>query len=138
MLQHDYIIGLIQEFAIAVSAALRRCFLERGEAGTQESGQEVEAAVGRLIELDPETAMALSPSSLVTMIQLSGVGESVAGYVAWTLNKLADAYDRDGNPLASVRRAQATAIANEFGCDLSDCPEEFEDLEHELEEKGVE
>lgn len=137
MLQHDYIIGLIQEFGVAVSAALREAFHARGAKQASESEQEVEQAIGQLIDLDPATAMALSPDSLVTMIDLSGVGESVAGYVAWTLDRLADVYEMHGDPLASVRRAQAAAVATQFGFDLSTCPEEFEDLERELGEKGV-
>ena len=133
MLQHDYILGLVQEFGKAVSAALRRAFFERD--GT--ASEEVEASIGELIDLDAQTAMALSPASLVTMIQLSGVGESVAGYVAWTLGRLADAYDLQHDSRASIRRSQAEAVAQAFGCDLAVCPEEFEDLERDLEAKGV-
>ena len=137
MLQHDYIHGLIQEFGRAVSEALRRVFFAGSRETAEEAGADVEVAVGQLIDLDADTAMALSPESLVTMIQLSGVGESVAGYAAWALDRLADAYELQGDVRSSTRRDQARAIATAFNCDLSQCPEEFTELEAELEDKGL-
>ena len=111
MLQHDYLLEVIGRFVGAVSASLR----------------------GALCDGDfARTAMALSPQSLVTMMTLSGVGESVAAYAAYALDKVALAYERQGDDAeASLRRAQATAIASAFHADGT-IPEEFTELEAEL------
>lgn len=126
MLQHDYLMEIIQQFARAVSSALRRALAQKDEA----AAQEVEAAVGELLQLDPQTAMSLAPGSLVTMMQLAGTGDVVSGYVAFSLNKLADAYDGMGQQdVAQQRRAQAQAVADAFGASLDEVPEELRDLD---------
>lgn len=126
MLQHDYLMEIIQQFARAVSSALRRALAQKDEA----AAQEVEAAVGELLQLDPQTAMSLAPGSLVTMMQLAGTGDAVSGYVAFSLNKLADAYDGMGQQdVAQQRRAQARAVADAFGASLDEVPEELRDLD---------
>lgn len=84
MLQHDYILEVVGKFVESVAVALlgifkRRDFTHIGEA---------EKAVAELLDLDPETAMALSPESLVTMMRLSGVGDTVAAYAAYALRKV--------------------------------------------------
>jgi hypothetical protein len=134
MLQHDYIIDLIQHFCAVVLPSLRAALLRRD----RDSVVTVERAVGQVLDLDPDCAMSLSPESLVTMMQLSGVGESVAGYVAYALNRVGDAYESMGDATGATRHAQAAAVASAFHWNLSTCPEEFEDLERELKDtKGL-
>lgn len=102
MLQHDYLLEVIGRFVGAVSASLRGALCD----GDFARVGEVERAVGELLDLDAQTAMALSPQSLVTMMTLSGVGESVAAYAAYALDKVALAYERQGDDAeASLRRA---------------------------------
>ena len=128
MLQHDYLLEVIGRFVEAVSASLRGALCD----GDFARVGEVERAVGELLDLDAQTAMALSPQSLVTMLTLSGVGESVAAYAAYALDKVALAYERQGDDAeASLRRAQATANASAFHADGT-VPEEFTELEAEL------
>jgi hypothetical protein len=128
MLQHDYLLEVIGRFVEAVSASLRGALCD----GDFARVGEVERAVGELLDLDAQTAMALSPQSLVTMMTLSGVGESVAAYAAYALDKVALAYERQGDDAeASLRRAQATAIASAFRADGT-VPEKFTELEAEL------
>ncbi|MGO5267793.1 hypothetical protein ACTQ1D_03815 [Parafannyhessea umbonata] len=125
MLQHDYLLEVIGRFVETVSASLRGALCD----GDFARVGEVERAVGELLDLDAQTAMALSPQSLVTMMTLSGVGESVAAYAAYALDKVALAYERQGDDAeASLRRAQATAIAGAFHADGT-IPEEFAELE---------
>lgn len=125
MLQHDYILEIIQQFVNAVSGALARALRE----GDLDGAGQVEEAVGELLQLDADTAMSLAPESLVTMMQLAGTGDAVSGYVAYALNQLADAYDGMGrHELADTRRAQALAVADAFGADLGEVPEEFRAL----------
>lgn len=125
MLQHDYLVEVIQQFVRAALAPLARALKEHD----LEAAGEVEAAIGELLQLDPETAMALAPESLVTMMQLAGTGEALSGYAAYALARLADAYEGAGESgLAATRRAQAEAVASAVGADLDEVPEEFQDL----------
>ena len=128
MLQHDYLLEVIGRFVESVSDALT-CMLRDGDMGR---AGEVEDAIGELLDLDAHTAMSLSPQSLVTMMTLSGVGESVAAYVSYVLERLARAYEKDGDTrLAAVRRSQAEAIAQTFHAG-GEVPPEFESLEARL------
>ena len=129
MLQHDYIIDMIEKFCMAVAHALERFLFENDF----KAAEDVEQAVGQLVGLDADAAMVLDPNSLVLMFQLSGVGESVAGYAAYALDRLADVYEDKGEAqLAQVRRSQAEAIAEAFNCDLCATPEGFEEIEQKL------
>lgn len=129
MLHKDYLLEVIEQFVSSVTQALAQALLQRD----LDAVDEVEAAVADLVQLDPETAMALAPESLVTMMMLSGTGDSVAGYAAYALNRLGDAYDNMGQPeLGQMRREQAAAIAASFGSDVNEVPEEFADLEARL------
>ena len=129
MLHKDYLLEVIEQFVSSVSQALARALLQRD----LEAAEEVEEAVADLVQLDPETAMALAPESLVTMMLLSGTGDSVAGYAAYALNRLGDAYDKMGeHDVAELRRDQAYAIAQSFGSDVNEIPEEFAELEAQL------
>lgn len=129
MLHRDYLLEIIEQFVGTVSHALARALLERDV----DAAQEVEAAVAELVQLDPTTAMSLAPESLVTMMVLSGTGDAVSGYAAYALNRVADAYELMGEfDLADERRDQAIAIADAFGADINEIPEELRDLERRL------
>ncbi|MDO4806212.1 MAG: hypothetical protein Q4A07_03095 [Coriobacteriales bacterium] len=129
MLHKDYLLEVIEQFVSSVSQALARALLQRD----LEAAEDVEAAVADLVQLDPQTAMALAPESLVTMMLLSGTGDSVAGYAAYALNRLGDSYQNMGEyELAELRRDQANAIAESFGADLNQIPQEFAELEAQL------
>ncbi len=123
MLQRDYILEMIEQFVQTVVASLRRALEKKDVA----AAEEVEVAVASLVDLDPEVAMQLMPESLVTMMQLSGIGDSVADYVAYSLSLLSHAYDGMGDhQTAAMRRAQAQAVADTYGYDFSEVPEGLE------------
>lgn len=125
MLQKDYILEMIEQFVKGVVESLRRALDKADPAAAVEA----EGAVAALVDLDPEVAMQLAPDSLVTMMSLSGVGDSVADYAAYTLSLLAHAYDGMGDHgTAAMRRAQAQAIADAYGYDFSEVPEGLEGL----------
>lgn len=129
MLHRDYLLDVIEQFVSTVSQALARALLQRD----LDSALEVEEAIAELVQLDPDTAMSLSPESLVVMMQLSGTGDAVAGYAAYALNRLADSYERMGDVgIAAMRRDQAQAIADAFGADPNEVPEELRDVEARL------
>ena len=128
MLQRDYIVEIVGQFAQAVADAFRGAVR-----GKREGCEDVERQIGELLELDPETALSLAPDSLVTMMILSGMGDSLASYVCYALDRLARVYDAQGEgDLAELRRLQAQAVAESFSCDANDVPEELQEVDGEL------
>jgi len=129
MLEHDYIQQMIKQFTLAVAGALREVILDQ----QIDRSLGAEEAVADLMNLSADAAMSLEPASFVTMMQLTGIGDEIAGYVAYTLDRLADAYEDAGDDdLATQRRAQAEAVAGAFGWDLCNVPAELADLDEEL------
>ena len=129
MLHRDFLLEIITRFVDIVSVALLGA-VRRHDVN---SARDVEDSVAALLDLDPQTAMNLSPDSLVTMMILSGMGDSLASYVAYALDRVGDAYDDMGDKrLAALRWDQAEAVAESFGCDQSQIPEEFAELEATL------
>ena len=129
MLHRDYLLEIIARFVDAITASLRLAALE----GNKQAAHDVEDSVAALLDLDPQTAMNLSPDSLVTMMLLSGLGDSLAGYVSYALDRVGDAYDDMGDHrTAALRWDQAQAVAESFGYDQNQIPEEFAELEEEL------
>ena len=129
MLHKDYLLEIIERFVDSVTIALRGSFVGR----SVDSAKEVEDSVAALLDLDPQTAMNLSPDSLVTMMILSGLGDSLAEYVSYALDRVGDAYDDMGDhTTAALRWDQAEAVAESFGCDQSVVPKEFAALDAEL------
>ena len=128
MLQRDYILEIVGQFVEGVSGALRRAV-----SGDATGAADVERQIGELLDLDAATALALSPDSLVTMMVLSGMGDSVASYVCYALERLSRLYAREGNEdLAGLREIQARAVAESFSCDPADVPAELAALDAEL------
>lgn len=129
MLQRDYILELIEQFVRGVVESLRLALSKVDPARAREATEEVEQAVSELVDLDAEVAMQLAPESLVTMMQLSGISDSVADYVAYTLSVLGHAYDGMGDhTTAAMRRDQAQAVADAYGYDFAEPPAGLEDF----------
>ncbi|OFK24155.1 hypothetical protein [Olsenella sp. HMSC062G07] len=123
MLQHDYLLEVISQFVETVARALGalRRHPTRGDVATVEEG------IAGLLDLDPEVALALTPDSLVTMMLLSGVGDAVAGYVAFSLRQLSDAYGCLGDDdLRELRLSQAQAVEASFTVEPGVIPRELE------------
>ena len=128
MLQKDYVLEIVGQFVDGVSVALRRA-----SGGERDGLIATEREIGELLELEPQTALALAPDSLVTMMVLSGMGDSVAAYVCYALERLARLYERAGDEdLAGLRRLQARAVAESFDCDPDRPPSELASLDAQL------
>lgn len=128
MLQRDYVLEIIGQFVEGVSRALRRAVV-----GEKDGLLATEREIGDLLELDHATALALAPDSLVTMMVLSGMGDSVAAYVCYALDRLARLYEAAGDEdTAGLRRLQARAVGESFGCDPAAPPAELAALDAEL------
>ena len=129
MLERDYIVELANRFGNSLTRWLKPAVID----ADLDAISEVEAAVADLLDLDPKTALSLEPTSLVTMMELSGIADSLAGYVSYALLRLGDAYDAAGNSVvASLRREQARAISVAFGSELGTIPEEYQELERSI------
>ena len=129
MLQKDYVLETVRRFGDVLARWLRPAVLE----ANGEAIDEVENAVGRLIDLDGATALSLAPESLVTMMELSGIADSLASYVCYALLRVADAYEARGDAaLAAVRRNQATAVSGAFLCELGNVPAELRELDEDI------
>lgn len=129
MLQRDYLTEMIRRFANVLSRRLRAALLD----GDPEAIADLEDAVGSLLDLDGVTAMSLDPASLVTMMELSGVADSLAAYANYALRRIADAYAAQGrSELAATRRAQADAVCSSFLCEPAFVPSEFAELDSSL------
>lgn len=133
MYERDYILELIGEFGRTVSAALRRA-----AAGEEQAIEDVETEVAELLELDRSVALSLTPDSLVTMMVLSGLGDAVAADVCYALNRVADLREAAGDTdTAGLRRLQARAVAESFGCDPTMAPPELAEIDAELAAQGL-
>jgi len=132
MLQRDYILVVINQFVNAIMQALHKSL---DLSNPEEAAEDAELAIAGLLDLDPSVAMQLTPESLVTMMVLSGMGDTVANYVAYSLNALGTLYDKMGDAAtAAIRREQAAAVGESFGCDPTVPPEELVELEQKLNE----
>ena len=131
MLQRDYLTEMVRRFANVLARRLRVALLDTDP----EAIKDLEDAVGSLLDLDGVTAMSLDPSSLVTMMELSGVADSLASYANYALRRIADAYDAQGNPVSQVRRAQAEALADAYGFAVTAVPPEVDEALKERDEQ---
>jgi hypothetical protein len=133
MLQHDYLLEIINQFVQVVIAALTSVRSCDDAAVAQKAAKDIEGGVSDLLDLDPSVALSLTPDSLVTMMILSGLGESISS----ALGQVADIYDKIGDSdTASARREQVAAVSSSFGCDPNQPPKEFvEALQHEEKNK---
>lgn len=126
MLQRDYIVAMLKQLSEVLTRYLRPAVVDADSTAIDE----VEGAIGNLMNLEGSVALSLDPNSLVTMFELSGIADSVAGYVSYVLVRLGDAYDQHGNgERAQLRRAQAQAISTAFGSKYGAIPEEYTELE---------
>lgn len=133
MLQRDYLLEVIGQFVESVTQALLSARAAKDKPAAFESAVKVEHDVAGLLDMDPDVAMDLTPDSLVTMMLLSGMGDALAGYVAFALSRVADVYDEAGEAeTADARREQAAAIAASFEVDTDRPPEELRALADRL------
>lgn len=89
-----------------------------------EAREDFESVVGGVLDMDASCALALSSSSLVTMMQLSSVDETLVVYCAYALMQAADTYEAADPGMAQLRREQAQALADAYGFDADVSPRE--------------
>lgn len=131
MIHEDYILRMIQLFAAAFETALTEAKLgeEEKAVGT------LEDAIGRCMNMKSSTVLALAPASLVTVMKLSSLNDSVAIYIAFVLQRIADLIELDDKNLAAMRREQAAAVAKAFEFPLGTEPELLKEIRKKVEKQ---
>lgn len=125
MFERDYLLQIIEDFCSGIALDLSEAF----ETQEPEALESAEQRIANLMSLDRQTALSLAPSSLVTMLSLSGVGDTLASYVHYALTCLAKVYEKKGDSaIAELRCDQAAAVAEYFSVDIARVPDEFKDF----------
>ena len=126
MLEQDYLMRIILQFA----EIIRRSWTKAtDEHDPKRAADMLEGAVGQATDLDGGVLLSLSPESIASVMQVSGIDPRVTEYIARSL-LLASGYLREAgeHQLADVREQQARAIALAYGIELPDSPENLADL----------
>lgn len=113
MLQQDYLMRLVMEFAGGIRRALERAGKHNDPSG---AAALLESAVGEATDLDGDTLLSLAPESIATIMEISGTDPKVTEFMARSLLLASRYYEDAGEPgLAELRAAQAFAIAEAYG-----------------------
>ena len=122
-IKNDYLLDMIARFVECILLGL-----ERGRDGLpEESAASYESVVGSVLDMDAETALNLAPESLVMMMQISAVDDSLAAYAVYALNQAASQRAEAEPGLATLRAEQAAAIASAYGFAPDVVPPEVEE-----------
>lgn len=136
MLSQDYLVRIMVQFAEIIRRSWMRATKEHDPRGAADM---LEDAVGQATDIDGGVLLSLSPESIASVMQVSGIDPRVTEYIARSL-LLASGYLREAGDhgLATVREQQARAIAEAYGHELPETPEELASLLEGLDEDGVE
>ena len=122
MLEQDYLMRILLQFAEIIRRSWTKAEEERDPLRAADM---LEDAVGEAVDMDGAALLSLAPDSVASVVQVSGVDPRVVDYVARSLlpasGYLRDAGERD---LADLRERQARALADAYGLDLPDDPED--------------
>ena len=123
MLEQDYLMRILLQFAEAIRRSWARSVEDRDP---RDAANMLERAIGDATDIDGATLLSLSPESIASVMQVSGVDPRVSEYIARSLllasGYLAEAGEGD---LSALRAEQARALAD---LDLPDTPEELATL----------
>lgn len=126
MLEQDYLMRMLLAFYQAMNRSVER---RKGGLDPKEALDILEDAIGSATDIDGKTLLSLSPESMASMLQVTGTDPRVAEYIGRSL-LLSSQYQSQlrQTALAGVRAAQARALADAFGFDLPDDPEDLSGL----------
>ena len=123
MLEQDYLMRILLQFAEAIRRSWSRAVEDRDP---RDAANMLERAVGDATDIDGATLLSLSPESIASVMQVSGVDPRVSEYIARSL-LLASGYRGEAgeHELAALRAERARALAVAYDLDLPDTPEEL-------------
>ena len=131
MFENDYLMRIILQFVAALQRALREQNVR-----PEEKAADLEVLVGEAVNIDARLLFAMAPESLVTMLQIGDFDEKLGGYVLRSIYMEADLLEQAGQTeRADLRRAQADAIAQAYGFDVTPADVKAEALEVFLQEQ---
>ncbi len=127
MFERDYLLKIIMQYG----EALRRSWTKaKNECDPKGAAETIERAVGEAVEIDGDVLLSLSPESIASVMQVSGVDPRITEYIARSLlltsSYLFEAGDKE---LAALREQQAYAIADAYELSIPRTQEEFKQLE---------
>ena len=129
MLQRDYLLEIIGKFVATIRHYLLPALLNKDTVALDTAEEEIAELAG----LGREMGLDVTPDTLVMMMELSGVADSVASYTAWSLERVSEAHRNNGETAkAELRHEQAVLVAETYGWNLDATPEEFEELAQQL------
>ena len=118
MFERDYLQKMMLQF---IEAILRSITRAREEKDLRSSIDMLEYAIGEATDIDGSVLLSLSPESIATVMQMSGVDYRVTEYVARSLQLDAMFNEEAGElDMARLRNSQARAIAQAYCLDLPD------------------
>ncbi len=113
MFERDYLMRLIMDFMQGI-----RLSLERAESGHDPASAAdlLDNAIGSATDIDPATLLSLTPDSIASIMQVSGVDPKVTEYIARSL-LLSSRYHADAGDgaTAALSREQGLAVARAYG-----------------------
>lgn len=111
--ESDYVLRLIEQMGTLMRVAFERF---REGAGDDEPLEMTQAAIGMVVDMDPELFLKLAPQSMVSFLELSSYDERVVERLAEAIELQADILESEGSLVeASVRREQAAALRGSLG-----------------------
>ena len=130
MLEQDYLMRILLQFAEIIRRSWMKADKERDP---RRAADMLEDAIGQATDIDGGALLSLSPDSMASVMQVSGVDPRVTEYIAHSL-LLASGYLREAgeDELADLREQQAHAVAGAYDIELPDGPKEVARLLDEL------
>lgn len=118
MFERDYICKLIADLLLGIVKSLQAS--EREE-NPYLAAQLLETAIGNAVDMDASVFLSLSPESMSSIMAISHTDDESTEYIARSLMLASEYNEKAGSPeIAQLRRAQAYAVADAYGHDISD------------------
>ena len=123
MITEDYLMRMLLAFFKALVEANSRALNQKDMVGAAEM---LENLVGESSSLGADMFLKLAPESVATILQTTGNDPQVTEFMARSLMQAAEYREKAGDhDTAELRKAQAKAIAEAYGHDLTVSMEEW-------------
>ena len=135
MFEQDYLVRLLLQFFQGIMKSIER---RNEDHDPQDAADLLEASIGEAVDMDGATLLSLSPESIATIMQVSGIDPNVTQFVARSMLLESVYLDEANNlELSALREQQARAIAAQYGFSLPEDPSDFDSITEGLEEAAL-
>ncbi len=136
MFTQDYLMRMFLMLAGAIRESFQKA---HGDDDPRAAAELLDASLEDATEMDGSLLLRMTPESMAAMLQLSQPDPQLMGYVSRSLLLSSSYLKQAGDEsAASLRRAQAFAVSDAFGLDISDSSIEQGQLEAFLSQNGGE